>query len=314
MGYSNINVGRVSDFNKGEMKAVSVGKDKEILIVNIDNEIFALGAHCTHYGAPLEKGVLNDDTIICPWHHACFNSKSGMLKEPPAIESLPGFEVEIENEKVIVKVPEDFPSSVTPKMAEKDENIRDKYVIIGGGAAGYAAAQALREADFRGKITIITHENRTPYDRPNLSKDYLQGTAEEEWMPLRSDDFYKEYGIEFMFDKKVDHINIKEKKISFEKGDDLSFNKLLITTGGIPKELNVPGSNLKNIFYLRSFSSCKQIIDAAKNSKHAVIIGSSFIGLESAFSLTERNIAVTVISPDEIPFEHTLGKEIGGTI
>ncbi len=147
------------------------------------------------------------------------------------------------------------------------KSIRDKYVIIGGGAAGYAAAQALREADFRGKITIVTQENRTPYDRPNLSKDYLQGTAEEEWMPLRSDDFYKEYGIEFMFDKKVNHINIKEKKISFEKGDDLSFDKLLIATGGIPKELNVPGSNLKNIFYLRSFSSCKQIIDAAKNSQ-----------------------------------------------
>ena len=313
MGYSNINVGRISDFKKGEMKAVSIGKDKEILIVNVDNnEIFALGAHCTHYGAPLEKGILNGDTIICPWHHACFNSKNGMLKEPPAIESLPGFEVEIENEKVIVKVPEDLPSSLTPKMAERDESISENYVIIGGGAAGYAAAQAMREADFMGKITIVTKENRTPYDRPNLSKDYLQGTAEEEWMPLRSDEFYKDYGIEFMFDKKVDHINIKEKKISFEKGVDLSFDKLLIATGGIPKELNIPGSDLKNIFYLRSFSSCEQIIDAAKTSKNAVIIGSSFIGLESAFSLSERGISVTVISPNEVPFNHIMGKEIGG--
>jgi apoptosis-inducing factor 3 len=312
MSHSNINVGRISDFKKGEMKAVSVGEDKEILIVNIDNEIFALGSHCTHYGAPLEKGILNGETIVCPWHHACFNAKTGGLKEPPALESLPNFEVIIENEKVIVKVPSEMPSSRTPEMAERDEDIQENYVIIGGGAAGYSAAQAMREADFKGKITIITEENRTPYDRPNLSKDYLQGTAEDEWMPLRPEDFYKNYSIEFMFDKKVNKVNIKEKKISFEKGEDISFDKLLIATGGIPKELNIPGSGLKNVFYLRSFSNCDQIINAAKNSKQAVIVGSSFIGLESAFSLSKRDISVTVISPEEFPFEHTLGKEIGG--
>lgn len=311
MSDNNVKVGRIEDFKKGEMKSVSVGKDKEVLIVNINDELFALGAHCTHYGASLQDGVLSEETIICPWHHACFNAKTGALKEPPAADSLPQFEIIIENGNVLVKVPEELPFGKTPEMVERDEENNDNYVIIGGGAAGYAAAQAMREAEYRGKITIITKENRTPYDRPNLSKDYLQGSAQEEWMPLRPDDFYSLNNIEFMFDMKVNKINIKEKTISFEKGEDLSFTKLLIATGGLPRELNIPGSNLKNIFYLRSFSDSDSIIDAAKKSKEAVIIGSSFIGMESAFSLTERGVRITVISPDDVPFEKTLGKEIG---
>jgi NADPH-dependent 2,4-dienoyl-CoA reductase/sulfur reductase-like enzyme/nitrite reductase/ring-hydroxylating ferredoxin subunit len=311
MGHTNIKVGRIDDFKKGEMKSVSVGGDKEILVVNIEDEIYALGANCTHYGAPLAEGALSGDTIICPWHHACFNAKTGSLKEPPASDDLPRFEVIIENDNVLIEVPDEFPFNKIPEMSQKEDDTNENYVIIGGGAAGYAAAQAMREAEYKGKITIITEENRTPYDRPNLSKDYLQGTAQEEWMPLRQDDFYKEYGIEFMFDMKVEKVNVKEKKISFEKGENLSYNKLLIATGGMPRQLNVPGSDLKNIFYLRSFASSDSIIDAAKNSKQAVIIGSSFIGMESAFSLRQRDIAVTVISPDEVPFEHILGKEIG---
>jgi apoptosis-inducing factor 3 len=311
MDFNNVKVGMLSDFPKGEMKSVSIGEDKEILIVNLNDELYAVGAHCTHYGAPLAKGILNGNTIICPWHHACFNAKNGDLKEPPALDSLPGFEVIIENDRVIVKVPEELPSNKTPKMEKKNDDAEENYVIIGGGAAGYAAAQAMREANYQGKITIITQENRTPYDRPNLSKDYLQGAAQDEWMPLRSDDFYKDYGIEFMFDMKVEEVKIKEKKISFEKGEDLSYNKLLIASGGTPKQLDIPGSNLKNIFYLRSFSSSDNIIEAAKNSKQTVVIGSSFIAMESAFSLRERDIAVTVVSPDSVPFEKSLGKEIG---
>ncbi len=311
MSYNNIKVGRIGDFKKGEMKSVSVGEDREVLIVNINDELFALGAHCTHYGASLQDGVLKDETIICPLHHACFNAKTGSLKEPPASDGLPKFNIIVENDNVLVEVPDEFPFSKTPEMSEIDEEINENYVIIGGGAAGYAAAQAMREAEYKGKITIISRENRTPYDRPNLSKDYLQGSAQEEWMPLRPDVFYSKYNIEFMFDMMVNKINIKEKKILFEKGEALSFTKLLIATGGVPREFNLPGSDLKNIFYLRSFSDSDSIIETAKNSKEAVIIGSSFIGMESAFSLTERGIKVTVISPEEVPFEKTLGKEIG---
>jgi NADPH-dependent 2,4-dienoyl-CoA reductase/sulfur reductase-like enzyme/nitrite reductase/ring-hydroxylating ferredoxin subunit len=308
---NNIKVGRVGDFKKGEMKSVSVGEDKEVLIVNINDELFALGAHCTHYGASLQDGVLKDDTIICPLHHACFNAKTGSLKEPPASDDLPKFNVIIDNDNIMVEVPEELPFSKTPEMSDKDEESNENYVIIGGGAAGYAASQAMREAGYKGRITIVTRENRTPYDRPNLSKDYLQGSAQKEWMPLRPDDFYSTYNIEFMFDMVVNKVNIKEKRISFEKGEDLSYSKLLIATGGIPRELNIPGSDLKNIFYLRSFSDTDNIIEVAKNSKEAVIIGSSFIGMETAFSLTERGIKVTIISSEEVPFEKTLGKEIG---
>lgn len=311
MELQEITIGKVNDFENNQMKSVSVGDGKEVLIVKIDNKFSALGAHCTHYGAPLAKGVLNGDTIICPWHHACFNAKTGDLKEPPAFESLPQFDIKIENENVIVKIPPELPSSRTPDMVKKDKNEKTTFVIIGAGAAGFAASQSMREAGFNGKIIMVTQENRTPYDRPNLSKDYLEGSAQDEWMPLRSKDFYSEYGIEILFNKIVNKIDHDHNKIIFDDGNDLSYNKLLIATGGKPVKLNIPGSELKNIFYLRSFDDSDKIIEVAKNLKKAVIIGSSFIGMESAYSLTKRGIEATVISQDEVPFEKTLGIEIG---
>ncbi len=311
MKFKEIKVAEVNELKNGEMKAFSIGDGNKILLCKTDNEFSALAAYCTHYGAPLEEGALSGDTIVCPWHHACFNAKSGDLLEPPARDSLPKYEVILKDKDVFVKVPEELEASRIPLMSRKDESDKNTYVIIGGGASGNAAAQAMREAGFKGGIKMITQEDKVPYDRPNLSKDYLQGTAEAEWMPLRSDDFYKEYGIEILFNKKVKSVNSSESSITFENGENLKYDKLLIATGGTPRKLNIPGSDLKNIFYLRSFADSDAIINAAKNSKKAVVIGASFIAMESAHSLTERGLNVTVVAPEEIPFERVFGKEIG---
>jgi apoptosis-inducing factor 3 len=313
MGSKNVKIGKVNDFKDGEMKSVSVGDGKEILIVKTKGKISALAAYCTHYGAPLVDGILNGEKIICPWHHACFNAHSGDLLEPPAFVALPKFNVLIDENNVSVDLPDELPASRTPEMSTK-ENEDPVYVIVGGGSAGYGASQAMREAGFKGKIVMFTKENRTPYDRPNLSKDYLEGTAQPEWMPIRPNEFYKKYGIEVEFNKNVKNVNKKNKKIVFDDGTDFKFDKLLISTGGIPIKLNVPGADLKNIFYLRSFEDADSIIEAIKDSKKAVVIGSSFIGMETANSLLERKLDVTVISLDKIPFEQTLGKEIGKII
>jgi apoptosis-inducing factor 3 len=319
MNYKEIKVANINELNNGEMKAVSVGEGSEILLCKTDNKYSAFAAYCTHYGAPLADGLLSGGKIICPWHHACFNSQNGTLLEPPAMDSLPSYEVQIKGNDVIVKLSGKLSGSETPRMEKPDLNSDKRtFVIIGAGAAGNSAALAMREAGFKGRILIITQENRTPYDRPNLSKDYLQGIAQPEWMPLRSDDFYKEYGIEFLLNKKVKSVDAKKKKVFFGKStssgetdEGLDFDKLLLATGGVPRKLNIPGSGLKNIFYFRSFDDSDAIIEAAKKSSKAVIIGASFIGMETAFSLSERGLKVTVVAPEKVPFENVFGNEIG---
>ena len=299
------------DLKNGEMRAISV-HGKEILLCRIKDEYFALSAHCTHYGAPLAEGVLSGDRIICPWHHACFNIKTGNMLEPPAQDSLQKFDVKIKVDDIFVLMPEPFEENRIPGMVKADiQNDERVFAIIGGGSSGNAAAQTLRQDGFKGKIILITQENRIPYDRPNLSKEYLSGEAKKAWMPLRSKEFYKEYGIEILFDKKVKELNVIEKEIKFSDGASIKFDKVLIASGGKAKKLNLPGEDLKNIFTLRSFDDADRIIEASKTARNAIVIGASFIGLETAFSLTKRKIPVTVISQELIPFERVFGREIG---
>ena len=182
-------VAKVSDLKDGEMKEVSAGETK-ILLACVRGKYHAVGAHCTHYGAPLVEGFLDGERIVCPWHHACFDIMTGDLEEPPAFDSLPCFELKIEGENIFVCLPENAPDRRTPPMTKKDAADERQFVILGGGAAGFMAAQTLREDGFTGRIVMFTREDRPPYDRPNLSKDYLQGHAEPAWMPLRSDDFF----------------------------------------------------------------------------------------------------------------------------
>jgi apoptosis-inducing factor 3 len=313
MNLNEIEVAKVNDLKDGEMKSVSVGEGKEILLTKINGNYNALGANCTHYSAPLADGVLCNGIIMCPWHHACFDAKTGNLLDPPARDSLPKYETKIVGDDVIVLVPDELEFSRTPEMVKADSSDKRNYVILGGGASGNAAAQSLREGGYTGKITMITDENRVPYDRPNLSKDYLSGEALPEWMPLRGEDFYKENGIEILFNTRVNEVNISSKKV-ITRDKEIGYDKILFASGGIPRKLNIPRSDFKNIFYLRSFDDSDKIIEACKDASKVVVIGASFIGMEVAHSLHERKLNVTVVAPEEVPFENVFGKEIGTLI
>jgi NADPH-dependent 2,4-dienoyl-CoA reductase/sulfur reductase-like enzyme/nitrite reductase/ring-hydroxylating ferredoxin subunit len=314
MTHKEATVAGVGELKDGEMKKVSLG-GTDILLARVKGKYHAVGAHCTHYGAPLVEGVVSNERIICPWHHACFNAASGDVEEPPALDSLPCYEVRAEGENIIVSLPDETTDRRTPAMTRRDSSADARtFVILGGGAAGYAAAQALREDGFKGRVLMITREDRTPYDRPNLSKDYLQGHAEPEWMPLRAEEFYAEHTIELLRGKEVARVEAAQKMITFTDGDTLTYDSLLVATGGTPRRLDVPGSDLKNIFVLRSFADTDAIIEAALHASHAVVIGASFIGMEAAASLAERNLSVTVVAPGAAPFEKTLGPEIGGLL
>jgi NADPH-dependent 2,4-dienoyl-CoA reductase/sulfur reductase-like enzyme/nitrite reductase/ring-hydroxylating ferredoxin subunit len=301
---------------EAEMRQVSAG-ETPVLLAKVNGKVFALGAYCTHYGAPLVEGALNGERIICPLHHACFKVTTGDLLEPPAMDALPSFDVRVADGRILVKIPDEPSDRRTPEMSKRDETADPrKFIILGGGAAGYAAAQTLREDGFRGRILMITRENRLPYDRPNLSKDYLHGHAQPEWMPLRGDEFYDECDIETLRGRDVISVDVSSKKISFRDGEPITYDALLVATGGTARQLEIPGVEWANVKTLRSFDDADSIINLAteaqaKGSTRASIIGASFIGMEAAYSLTERGFAVTVIAPEAVPFERILGPEVG---
>ena len=320
MSYRDITVARTSEFTDGEMKQVSV-EGKEILLARVNGKFYAVGATCTHYGAPLVDGVLNGERLVCPWHHACFNITSGDLREPPAFDALPRYDVKIENEHVVVRIPVDASDRRTPSMAKramtkramtkrdgKDERL---FVIAGGGAAGYTAAQTLREDGFTGRVVLITREDQLPYDRPNLSKEYLQGNAEPSWLPLRSEDFFAEHDIELIRSAEIKRIDAAKKTIELADGETLVCNALLVATGGQPRHLPFQSAAQQNVFLLRSYADADALIAAAETGKRVVVIGASFIGMEVASSLRSRGCDVTVVAPDEVPFKKILGPEIG---
>ena len=311
MGFKNLHLANTSDLNTGEMKEISAGETR-ILLARVGDQFHAVSASCPHYGGNLAEGALCGTHVVCPLHHAVFNVVNGDLEEPPAFDALVSYEVHVEGERVMVRVPEEISDRRAIALAKRDVTADSRqFVIIGAGAAGYAAAQTLREEGFRGHIVMITREDRAPYDRPNLSKDYLHGHADPEWMPLRPQEFFAEHDIQLLFNREVTRVDAQAKTIVFEGGETMDYDALLVATGGAPVRLNIPGSDLKNVCVLRSFADADSIIETAGRSRRAVVVGASFIGMEAAYSLRERGLDVTVVAPSQEPFEVTLGNEVG---
>ncbi|MEH1836696.1 MAG: FAD-dependent oxidoreductase [Nostoc sp.] len=314
-------VANVNDLNDGEMRQVSVG-ETEILLTRLEGKFYAVGAHCTHYRVSLAQGVLSGHYVVCPWHNAYFDVTTGDQLEPPGLDSLACYGVRIEGENVIVSVPEETTGLRSPAMAQFNPDADGRtFVILGAGAAGAHAAEALRVAGYQGRIVMITQDDRLPYDRTKLTKDYFIGKTSSQEMPLRSPDFYKEHAIEVLLNKQVKQVQTTAKAITFTdsasssdagaSGDSLTYDALLVATGGKPRQLDIPGADLQNILTLRSFDDTDRILTLSKQKGQAVVIGSSFIGMETAAGLSQHGLKVTVISPDSVPFKKTLGEEIG---
>jgi NADPH-dependent 2,4-dienoyl-CoA reductase/sulfur reductase-like enzyme/nitrite reductase/ring-hydroxylating ferredoxin subunit len=303
-----VEVGALKD---GEIKEIVVGETK-VLLARAKGNYYAVGATCPHYGAPLAEGALCGERLICPWHHASFDVTTGDLLEPPALDALSRYGVRVDGGRVFVSLPDGAEDRRVPPMAERDDGRDGRvFVILGGGAAGYMAAQTLREEGFQGRVLMVTREDRLPYDRPNLSKDYLQGHAEPEWMPLRPDEFFAEHDIEVMRGREVTRVDAAARAITFSDGDTLQYDALLVATGGAPRKLPNQPDVAPNVFLLRSYADSDAIIAAAAPSARAVVIGASFIAMEVSSSLIERGCSVTVVAPQAVPFQMTLGTEIG---
>jgi apoptosis-inducing factor 3 len=305
-----------SDFEKGfNIDDVADGKmllghafGEDVLVARRGDELFAIGATCTHYGGPLAKGLMVDCTVRCPWHHARFDLRTGEAIAAPALNHVACYKIEKRGEQFFVT------GKIDEKPVRKPKSSPASVVIAGAGAAGGAAAEMLRREGYDEPVTLIGADEFLPYDRPNLSKDYLAGTAPEEWIPLRSADFYRGEKIDTFTNTSVTTINPQKKKVTLSDGRSLGYGALLLATGAEPVRLAIPGDDLPHVCYLRTLADSRRIIDKAKGSKRAVVIGASFIGLEVAWSLRERKLEVAVVGKGSLPLEKVLGRDLGSLI
>ncbi len=296
----------VSEFPASGRLKGHVGGDA-VLLARSGAEFFAIGANCTHYGGPLAEGLIAGDTVRCPWHHACFSLRTGEAVRAPAIDAVACWTVERHDDKVFVTGKKRAASRPERRAAVSPARI----VIVGGGAAGFAAAEMLRREQHQGSIVIISDDDAAPVDRPNLSKDYLAGSAPEEWVPLRPHNWYLDNSVDLRLKTRVAGIDVRAHEVELAGGARVAFDRLLLATGAEPVRLSIPGAGQPNVFTLRSLADSRRIIAAAQTGRRVAVIGASFIGLEVAAALRARDLEVHVVAPDKRPLQRVFGAELG---
>ncbi len=280
-----------------------------VVLVRKGGAVHAVGAKCSHYGGPLGEGLFDGELVRCPWHHACFRPETGEAVRAPAFDPVTTYVVELRGERVFVTGPRQ--ATVEPaEIAVEPASV----VILGGGAAGFAAAEMLRRQGYKGPVVLVSADDAPPYDRPNVSKDYLAGTAPEEWMPLRPPAWYQEHRIELLSGKRAVELTPADRRVTLDDGRRLEYGALLLATGATPVRLDVSGTNLPHVHTLRTMRDSRAIIENAGRARRAVVVGASFIGLEVAASLVARKLEVHVVAPEAVPMERVLGPEVGGFV
>jgi 3-phenylpropionate/trans-cinnamate dioxygenase ferredoxin reductase component len=189
---------------------------------------------------------------------------------------------------------------------------KQTFVIVGAGLAGAKAAETLREEGFDGRLVLLGAESERPYERPPLSKDYLRGEVDREQAYVHETGFYAEQRIELRVDALAVDLDAGRRELALESGERLAYDRLLFTTGAIPRRLSIPGNELDGIHYLRTFGDSDALRARLTAGSRLVVIGAGWIGCEVAASARQQGVEVTMIAPHAVPFERILGPEVGG--
>ena len=306
-----------ADVPPGQMKAFEVG-GADVLVCNVDGRRYALHAKCTHYGAPLAGGALDGHRVICPWHHACFDARTGRHLEAPGCNALQRYDLtEAADGTYVVTLPEEVgDGQALNPMSTGGERVPDAapYVIVGGGAAGQRCAEGLREAGYEGAVVLVSAEEALPYDRTQLSKGFLAGDKATGDLPLRDAAFYRAHDIELRLGTRVERVDHAAHTLHLTGGQTLAYAKLCVATGGSPKRPPIDGADAVGVHVLRSLGDAEALKDAMSEARQAVVIGASFIGMEVAQVIKKAGADVTVVAPEETPFGKTLGERVGGAV
>ena len=303
----------LDDLADGGMIGGHVGEEP-VLLARRGDEFFAIGSACSHYGGPLAEGLAVGDTVRCPWHHARFSLRTGEAIGAPAFNPVACWRVDKRDGKACVRDKIEPSARRRAVQARSASENAERVVIVGGGAAAFATAEMLRREGFAGSVTLLSSDDAAPYDRPNCSKDYLAGNAPEDWIPLKPAEFYREHAIDVALGTNVTGIDVKARQVAVAGGRNVAFDKLVLATGAEPIRLDIPGASEPHVHVLRSLGDARAIIANAKEARHAVVVGASFIGLEVAASLRARELEVHVVAPERRPMERILGREFGDFI
>jgi len=306
-------VARIDELADGTVHEVVVG-GKRVVLVRRGESVRAFAARCPHYGVSLGKGMLHDGRLVCAGHQAVFAADDGHLLEPPAFDCPARFEARVVDGDVFVDRPDDAPSAVPPPMADFDPVADGRtFAMIGGGGVAAAAVETLRVEGFQGRIVVIDEGERWPYDRPNLSKDFLTGELDPQWLPLRPASFYEKHGIERLR-ARVCTFDMPSRVVQLDDGTTVVPDAVLLAPGAAPRTLEVPGADAHGIFTLRSWDDAERLRTAAAAADRVVIVGGGFLGLEAAAALTERGLRVTVVGRDEAILARVFGTSVGDAL
>ncbi|KAJ1351357.1 hypothetical protein KIN20_007350 [Parelaphostrongylus tenuis] len=309
---SNVNevLGKTSEVPPGTKKMFYL-REKPILVINDDGNLYAITGICSHYKNPLEDGVYSKGRIRCPLHGACFNVKTGDIEDYPGFDSLYSYEVEDIDGDLILNTTENQLANTRRTRKSTVTLLSDDFpiIVVGGGISAESFVEHARINGCSAPITMITQDRLPPYDRVKLSKNPVV-TAEE--IRLRSDEYYKEILIDIMTSTRVVGVDVAHRSVYLSSGESMRYSKLVLALGCVPRELTIPGSDLRNVYTLRTVDEANTIADASIG-KHVVCIGGSFIGMEIASSLMKTAASVTVVCDTEEPFP-AFGTDIGKVI
>ncbi|KOS19890.1 Apoptosis-inducing factor 1 [Escovopsis weberi] len=296
-----------------EVEGISGAK---VLLVNVGGKIHALGSRCTHYGAPMAKGVLGPTgRLTCPWHGACFDAKTGDVEDAPALDALPTFEIKekagafyITGDEETIKSSRRKPNIECRPAGAGSTKADGRVVVVGGGCGAIAVIEGLRESGHTQPITVISSEGHLPFDRTKLSKALI---ADYNKVALRDQAWFDRGSVEWIHGE-VTAVDFPKHEVTTKAGARYAYSKLVLATGGTAKMLPLSGfSSLNNVFTLRNLHDTTRISEAlGEGGKKMVIIGSSFIGMEVAVA-TAKNNSVTVVGMEKTPLERVLGGEVG---
>ncbi|KAJ3486827.1 hypothetical protein NLI96_g3958 [Meripilus lineatus] len=308
-----------NELKDGEMKQVDFDGDGKVLLSRLGDKIHATSAFCTHYGAPLAKGVLTaDGRVVCPWHGACFNVCTGDIEDAPAPLALHSFKAHVSDGKIHVTAePGNTLKANMARQFKLPASLTGKgpgVVIVGGGSAAFQTVESLREHGYNDTITIISKEPYAPIDRPKLSKALVTDASKLEWRSAA--ELQSKYGVTLRTNTEVTSVDLAQKSVVIGATQErVAYETLVLATGGTPRKLPIEGKDLSNIYTLRGIEDARKIDAGVTEGKRLVVIGSSFISMELVVAVTKRNLAsIDVIGMEEFPFEAVLGKEVGAAL